>query len=108
MTITTTWIVEQMECVPQLDGMDNVVKVVHWRANATDGTHNATSYGSVSLDSPTDPSKFVQYPNLTQNEVLTWVKDSLGSEQVDLINQGLQSSIQNQINPPIVAPPLPW
>jgi len=46
MANTYTWVIEAMDCVPQEDGQTDVVITVHWRQNATDGTYNATVYGT--------------------------------------------------------------
>ena len=105
--MTTTWIVEQMSCYPQAEGQTDVVFNVAWRANATDGTYDATSYGTVGITYVAG-SPYTPYDQLTQDQVVGWVQDALGQEQVDAIDAGLATSIANQVNPPIVTPPLPW
>jgi hypothetical protein len=32
----------------------------------------------------------------------------MGSEQVAAINANIEQQIENQVNPPVVTPPLPW
>ena len=105
--MTTTWIVEQMSCYPQAEGQTDVVFNVAWRANATDGTYNATSYGTVGITYVAG-SPYTPYDQLTQDQVVGWVQDALGQEQVDAIDAGLATNIANQVNPPTVTPPLPW
>ena len=105
--MTTTWIVEQMSCYPQAEGQTDVVFNVAWRANATDGTYNATSYGTVGVTYVAG-EPYTPYADLTQAQVVGWVQAALGQEQVDAIDAGLATSIANQVNPPIVTPPLPW
>jgi hypothetical protein len=107
MSITTTWIVEQMNCYPTAEGQTDVVFNVAWRANATDGTYNATSYGSVGITYVAG-SPYTPYADLTQAQVVGWVQAALGQEQVDAIDAGLATNIANQVNPPTVTPPLPW
>lgn len=107
MAITYDWIVEQMEAYPEKDGFENVVFTCHWRANAADGNYTATSYGSVGVTLDPD-ADFTPYENLTQEQVVSWVKDALGSEQVADIERGLAGQIDNLKNPPVVRPPLPW
>lgn len=107
MTITNTWLVEQMECYPTKDNFTDVVFTVHWRANSTDGTYNATAYGSVGVT--LDPTEtFIPYANLTQDEVIGWVKKALGADQVAQIETGLAGQIANLQNPPVVTLPNPW
>jgi hypothetical protein len=107
MSITTTWIVEQMNCYPTAEGQTDVVFNVHWRVNATDGTYNATFYGTVGVTYEAG-SPYTPYVDLTQDQVVGWVQTSMGAEQVASIEAGLATQIDNQVNPPIVTPALPW
>lgn len=107
MSITTTWIVEQMNCYPTYESQTDVVFNVAWRANATDGTYNATSYGTVGITYVAG-SPYTPFADLTQAQVVGWVQAALGQEQVDAIDAGLATNIANQVNPPTVTPPLPW
>ena len=107
MSITTTWIVEQMNCYPTYESQTDVVFNVHWRVNATDGTYNATSYGSIGVTYSAG-SPYTPYADLTQAQVVGWVQDVMGPEQVARIEAGLATNIANQVNPPTVAPALPW
>jgi hypothetical protein len=96
-----------MDCVPQEDGHTDVVVVAHWNVSATDGTYNANVYGTQSFTY--DASKtFIPYANLTQSEVVGWVQEAMGAEGVASLEANLDQQIENQINPPIVTPPLPW
>jgi len=80
---------------------------VHWRQNATDGTYNATVYGTVGL-TYTPGSPFTPYADLTQDQVIGWVQDVLGPDQVIALEANVAAQIEAQINPPVVTPPLPW
>jgi len=101
------WVIEAMDCVPQEDGQTDVVITVHWRQNATDGTYNATVYGTVGL-TYTPGSPFTPYADLTQDQVIGWVQDVLGPDQVIALEANVAAQIEAQINPPVVTPPLPW
>ena len=107
MSVTNTWVIEQMNCYPQAEGQTDVVFTVHWRVNATDGTYNATSYGTVGITYVAG-SPYTPYADLTQSQVVGWVQDAMGPEQVTSIEDGLATNIANQVNPPVVTPPLPW
>jgi len=102
-----TWVIEAMDCVPQEDGQTDVVITVHWRQNATNGTYNATVHGAVGLTYDPD-SPFTQYADLTQDQVIGWVQDVLGPDQVIALEANVAAQIEAQINPPVVTPPLPW
>jgi len=104
---TYIWIAEQLDCYPEKDGKTDVVFTVHWRLNGTDGTNTATVYGSVGLTyEPGQP--YTPYEDLTQAQVIGWVQDALGSEQVQALTDNVAAQLAAIANPPVVAPPLPW
>ena len=107
MAITNTWNVVQMDCYPQADGETDVVFTVHWTLTGTDGTYTGSVYGSqaVSID-PDVP--FTPYADLTEAQVIGWVQAAMGTEQVAAYEANVAQQIANQINPPVVTPPLPW
>ena len=107
MSVTNTWVIEQMDCYPQAEGETDVVFTVHWRINATDGTYNATSYGTVGVTYEAG-TPYTPYADLTQAQVVGWVEAALGPEKVASIEANLATNIANQANPPVVTPPLPW
>ena len=107
MAITNTWSVVQMDCYPELDGETDVVFTVHWTLNGTDGTYAGSVYGSVGVTLDPD-APFVPYADLTQTQVIGWVQDALGEEQVASYEANVAQQIADQINPPVVTPPLPW
>ena len=107
MPITNTWNIQQLDCYPELDGDTDVVFTVHWTLNGTDGTYNGSVYGSVGVTLDPD-APFVPYADLTQTQVIGWVQDALGEEQVASYEANVAQQIADQIDPPVVTPPLPW
>jgi len=107
MSITNTWSVVSMDCYPELDGETDVVFTCHWTLSGTDGTYNGSVYGSVGVTLDPD-APFVPYADLTEAQVVGWVQDALGEEQVTAYEANVAQQIENQINPPVVTPPLPW
>jgi hypothetical protein len=107
MAITNTWAVQQLNAYPELDGQTDVVFSVHWQLNGTDGTYNGSVYGSVGVTLD-EGATFTPYASLTQAQVIGWVQDALGEEQVASYEANVAQQIENQINPPVVTPPLPW
>jgi hypothetical protein len=105
MTNTYTWLVEYMSCYPQADGEADVVFTVGWRCNATDGTYYATQYGSAGVTYVAG-EPYTQYADLTQDQVLGWVWTN-GVDQATT-EAALAKNLEDQVNPPVVTPPLPW
>jgi hypothetical protein len=107
MTITNTWAVIQMDAYPELDGETDVVFTVHWTLNGTDGTYNGSVYGTVGVTYEAG-APYTPYADLTQAQVIGWVQDALGEEQVASYEANVAQQIENAKNPPVVNPPLPW
>lgn len=107
MAITNTWAVVAMDAYPEYEGNADVVFTVHWTLNATDGEHAGSVYGTVGLT--LDPeATYVFYADLTEAQVIGWVKDALGEEAVTGYEANVAQQIADQINPPVVTPQLPW
>ena len=102
--ITLSWIIERLLVKPTEGDKTDVVITADWRCNGTDGTYSGTCYGSASFAPPTEA--FTPYPDLTQDQVLGWC----WSNGVDktAIEANVSAQINDQINPPVIAPPLPW
>ncbi len=104
MSITYTWNVNTMDTAPSEDGLANVVKVVHWRLSATDGTHTAETYSTVSLDAPAAGS-FTAFESLTEAQVIAWVESKI---DVAATKSSLDAQLASLANPPIVVKQGPW
>jgi hypothetical protein len=96
-----------MDCYPEQDGDTDVVFTVHWTLNGTDGTYAGSVYGSVGVTLD-EGGAFTPYASLTEAQVIGWVKDALGEEQVAAYEASVAQQIADQANPPVVNPPLPW
>ena len=114
-----TWVISQLDSIPSLDGMDKVISVIHYRAqkehfnmsfNETltsfhlTPSFTADTYGALSVDAPHEAS-FTPYDEVTKEMVEGWLEASLDCEAIEA---NLDAQIQNFLNPPIVAYPLPW
>ena len=107
MSNTYNWIISQLEAYPQHEGHNGVVFNVHWRRTATDGTHTADIYSSQSVTLDPD-APFTPYADLTEAQVIGWLEAAFGDEQLASQKTTLDKQIEDQINPPILKPPLPW
>lgn len=85
---------------------DGSVYTIHWSASLEEDGQTATAYGSVGLGEP-DPENFVPFSELTQEEVLNWLFEALGVDQVVTIQENLHQQIQDKINP-TSATGIPW
>jgi hypothetical protein len=102
--ITLSWIIERL-LVRKVEGtLTDVVITADWRCNGTQDQYSGTCYGSASFAPPTE--NFTPYEDLTEAQVLSWCYSN-GVDQA-AIEANVSLQIENQINPPIIAPPLPW
>jgi hypothetical protein len=108
MSATTTWIIEWMQCKPTDGSLANVVVTAGWRCNGAE-IANATEYTTAVRGTcffPAPEGTFTPYADLTQEQVLGWCYAN-GVDQA-ATEASIQANIDNQINPPIIQPPLPW
>ena len=107
-----SWIIERLLVKPTEGTYSDVVITADWRCNGTETigtgddakTYSGTCYGSASFAAPSDD--FTPYPDLTEQQVLDWCFAS-GVDKT-AIEANVSAQIENQINPPVIAPPLPW
>jgi hypothetical protein len=108
------WIISQLDSIPSLDGMDKVISVIHYRAQKSyeyfisEGLETnfftADYFGALRVDAPHEAS-FTPYDEVTKEMVESWLEAGLDCEAIEA---NLDAQIQNFLNPPIVAYPLPW
>lgn len=99
-----TWVINELYTKPQENGLTDVVVTIWWTRQAQDGEIIVTSYGTMSCQTPS-ATDFTAYPDLTYDQVCSWLDAGLDVPAIDL---GLQQQIDNIINPPIIVLPLPW
>ena len=92
------WNVVQMDRLTS----NGFVVTVHYKVNAVDGDYSASTYGTVRYTQV--KGSYVPYADLTKNEVVGWVQESLGK---DTIEKGLATQIEAQKNP-VQETGLPW
>jgi hypothetical protein len=111
MSATITWTVGLMDCYPTYQQNTDVVFTVHWDCTGYEtvsgSTYNGRVYGSTGVTYHSG-SGFTAYDDLTQPQVLDWVWEAMGSGSKQNYENAVQTQINNQINPPVVTPPLPW
>lgn len=104
--MTITWAVTSMTAYPEKAGETDVVFSVGWCCTATDGTFTNAVPGSIGVTWQAG-TPFTPYADLTEAQVLGWVFDGLGSEK-DTVEGYAVKGVEEQANPPVVSPPLPW
>ena len=93
-----TWQVVQMDRLTS----DGFVVTVHYTVNAVDGDYSASTYGTVGYTQ--EDKSYTPFADLTKEQVIGWVKDSLGQETVET---ALVAQIEAQKHP-VIESGLPW
>ena len=109
MAINYEWSISCLECKPLVGDLVDYVVLSHWRCSGSDGEgHSGQVYSTVSF--PVDPEKpdYTPYADITLEQATLWTQEALGEEQVAAVYTSIDTQIENQINPPIVSPQLPW
>ena len=102
--MTILWLIERLLVKPTEGSLTDVVITADWRCNGSQESFSGTCYGSCSFAPPS--GSFTPYNELTQQQVLDWCFTN-GVDK-SAIEANVTAQIQNQINPPVIAPPLPW
>ena len=102
---TFEWNCKTVDVHPTEGEYTDVVYNVHWIVTGTSdqvdpegNAYTSTSIGTQVLDTSTI-TDFIPFADLTNAEVVQWTKDTMGTEQVDAIEAGIESSISEEINP---------
>jgi len=110
MSATITWAILSMQCKPTEGSYTDVVVTASWNCTGTEtsGTpavaYTASNYGTAIFKMP--EGSFTPYDQLTEAQVLGWCwADGVNK---DYTEASVQSQIDEQINPPVTTPPLPW
>lgn len=112
-TVTYAWRIERLDAVPTEGELTDVVRKIHWRLFATDGTDTTDAYGDVPLGAA-DPDSFTAYSELTSDTVIAWLEATIdaraGEDEptVEQLRSGLAGILAAKRSPAIVPMPLPW
>lgn len=99
-TLTSTWHIANLE----RETADGYVYTAHYTVDVEDGTYRAGAYGSIGFERP---ETLIPFADLTEAQVIEWVKETLGSEKVLEIGQALLNQLNEQRNPTKAAG-VPW
>ena len=108
--MAVTWNISTLE-----RNTDNGVVVAHWRATdsevvGTDDnavTHSGSSYGTCGFTPDASADGYVDYDSLVEEDVIGWVKDSMGEEAVTSVEDSIAAQIADS-KAPAISVGTPW
>ncbi len=100
---TFNWTISATERAVNLDGLSDVIQVIHWRYRGTDENGvTAETYGATAVGAP-NPQDFTPYDGITESDVIGWLEDIL---DVPSMQTSLEAQIALIITPTTITGPL--
>lgn len=98
MTTNLTWAISDLE----REVSDGYVFSVHWRVfgSASDGSRTVSDSvcGEITLERPSE-GEFIDYENLSEDVVISWVKTGLGQQVVKDYEDSLVGKLKKALEP---------
>lgn len=105
--MAVTWTIANLERNADDDG----ITVVHWRASDSEVvgevTHSGSAYGTCGFSPNVNASSHIPYEQVSEQAVVQWVKNSLGTEAVAALESGIASQIEESKAPASLSG-VPW
>ena len=110
MAITYTWEVTSLKVKDVSDTKANAVVQTYWKKTGTDQNGNTGTFSGATpfTVDPTDNSgPFIAFEDLTEEDVLTWIKSVVVGSYEQHVNEKIQEQIDQKISP-VSEKKLPW
>jgi len=106
MALEYKWTINNIKCYSNYNGLNNIVKTVAWTFTCTDtDTNKTTSVNSYSEFSSPETENFIQYSDLTINNITSWIKTQFS---IDNLKKELQNELSRLALPEEVLTTLPF
>jgi hypothetical protein len=106
MALEYKWTINNIKCYSNYNGLNNIVKNVAWTFTCTDtDTNKTTSVSSYSEFSNPENENFIQYNDLTINNIISWIKTQFN---VDNLKKELQNELSRLALPEETPVDLPF
>lgn len=108
MSATFTWSITEMGAWPSYEGQTDVVVWAQWRCEGLEtvsGQEYSSANAGTSAFTLAQGGSFTPYDQLTQEQVLAWVWQSVSKVDIEV---GIQANIDQIAKPKPEVLPLPW
>ena len=103
--ITYDWNCRTVDAYTSVGELTDVVYNVHWRVtgiseelDSHENPYQATNIGTQTLNTE-DITDFIPVDELTNDQVIKWVKLAMGEEVVSRVEENIKNQIDNLITP---------
>ena len=104
-----TWSIDKITTVPQVGDHSDVVKQIDWRCTANIGETSQSTYGKVILTlDESSFEDFTEYNDLSEEQVIGWVKETLGEQGVSYQQLLAERRTIELANPSLKVANNPW
>lgn len=100
--MSSIWTILRMSSLPDVNGKIDFVWEVIWQCYVTYNGVTTSMSGNVILDPENPEINYTPYADLTEDQVVSWVKTALGPDKVAQTEAVLTAQAQ------AVILPLPW
>jgi len=109
MAITYTWKVVGLRKT-NTENLNDVVIGTRWEKIGTDEDGNVGKFNGATpfKASDVDPNNFIDWNNLTEETVLTWIKPVVVGQYEQHVNGVIAKEIERQKNPETETTDMPW
>jgi hypothetical protein len=112
MAITYTWKLTSLKKYDNYEGTDHVVFQTYWKKTGTDENGNTGEFsGATPLDiTAINTGTFISYSELTEEDVLSWIKPVVVGEYERHVNEKIADQIRakSMVEVQIESNNLPW
>lgn len=102
--ITYKWVVPALNCIVSQDGLNNVVKGIHWRYQGIDENNNSSELFGYQEIGQVNPENFTPYSGLTLENVSEWLTPYLNVSEMEAT---IAEKIAEKVAPTEIILPLP-
>ena len=106
MSLTINWTIQNLRTLDHIS--EGFITHVVYSVVGTDDFAQGEYHGQVEFTVPGE--SFTPFQDLTEAQVIQWVIEALGQEEVERILSIIKNQIDIQLNPPVEpkAVPFPW
>lgn len=110
MAITYTWKITGLKTKDASDDKPAAVVQTYWQKIGTDENGNEGTFSGATpftVDSSDESGPFIPFEDLTEEDVLDWIKTVVVGGYADHVNGQIEKQIEEKISP-VVDNRLPW
>lgn len=105
--ITVTWSIEKLER-KTLGDLKDYISAAHFKVTAQCEEIEDVLRSNARFPLNPEVTHFTPLDDLSQEQIIDWVKSTLGELYVRAAEDSVRNTVYNKINPPIVGDDLPW